>query len=304
MPCYNAEDHLARGVESALGQTFQDMELIVVDDGSTDASREILNRFTDSRLKVISQKNCGVSAARNRGIIDAAGEYIAFLDADDTWDPTCLEKLYDALSSAPDAALSYCGWQNMNLPEGRAKPYVPPDYEEEKKMEHLLRSCPWPIHAVLARKVVIESAGRFDDNLTHAEDYKLWLRIAAFNRIILVPEVLAFYYFHGGTQASKKRAQAARDHWVVQIEFLKEFPAVTKQLGRRHVRHIVNGYLLKRGYECYWSRDLKSARSIFRLVMSTGYGSLGDWKYMMPSLLPLPIHRWLIQLHDSIARND
>jgi glycosyltransferase involved in cell wall biosynthesis len=299
MPCFNAETYIARGVESVLGQTFQDIEVIIINDGSTDSSHEIISRFTDQRLKIISQENRGVSASRNRGLEAATGELIAFLDADDTWDRTCLEKLYGALKASPDAAASYCGWQNIGLPGGKGNPYVPPDYEVEGKFEHLLKSCPWPIHAALTRRSAIEEAGQFDERFSNAEDYGMWLKMAWFHRIVRVPEVLAFYYFHEGAQASNNRARAACDHWKVQVEFLKENPGITKKLGRRLVRRLTNGQLLRSGYECYWSRDLESARRIFRSVMSTGYGSLSDWKYMTPALLPLRMHRFLIHLHES-----
>jgi glycosyltransferase involved in cell wall biosynthesis len=282
-----------------LGQTFQDIELIVINDGSTDSSDEILGRFSDQRLKILVQENRGVSAARNRGLDAATGEYIAFLDTDDTWDQRCLENLYKALKASFDAAVSYCGWQNIGLPGEQGKPYIPPDYEVEGKFECLLKSCPWPIHAALTRRDAIQKAGCFDECLTNAEDYKLWLRIASSHRIVRMPEVLAFYYFHDGTQASKNRARAACDHWKVQNGFLDEQPTITKQLGRRLIRQLTHGYLLTRGYECYWDRDLKAARKIFRIIMKTGYGAPKDWKYMLPALLPLSVHRFLIDLMEK-----
>ncbi len=297
MPCFNAAAHIRRGVSSALAQTMADIELIVVNDGSTDESLRILKTIEDdSRLRIINQLNRGVSAARNRGIREARGDYIAFLDADDTWHPTCLEKLYFALKSCPTAALSYCGWQNLGLPGGKGKPYIPPDYEGPAKIETLLWTCPWPIHAVLTRRGLILEAGGFDESLSNAEDYQLWLTIASQYEITRVPEVLAFYHFHEGPQATKNKAKAARDNWLVKKEFLRTCPELADHLGQSRIRQLVHGMLLKHGYECYWARDLGSARRIFRLVMSTGYGTLSDWKYMLPALLPLSLHRNLICL--------
>jgi glycosyltransferase involved in cell wall biosynthesis len=296
MPFFNAESHILRGVGSALDQSFDNIELIVVNDGSTDRSLELLHQINDHRINIINQPKRGVSVARNRGLQEASGEYIAFLDTDDTWHPNCLEILNDTLNSHPSAVLVYCGWQNVGLSGGAGKPYVPPDYEKEVKLEHLLRSCPWPIHAALARRRAIESAGKFDEHLTNSEDYKLWLRVASFNRIVRVPEVLAFYHFHEGFQASKNRAKAAIGHRRVQKQFIKEYPEIERQLGAQLIRHLTNGILLRSGYECYWKRDLEEARKIFRLVIRTGYGSLKDWKYMLPSLLPFSVHRYLIHL--------
>lgn len=296
MPCFNAGAHIRRGVSSALAQTIAGIELIVVNDGSTDESLQILKTIKDPRLKIINQPNRGVSAARNRGIEEARGDCIAFLDTDDTWHPTCLEKLYSALESCSTAALSYCGWQNLGLPGGRGKPYVPPDYEHSDKIAHLLLTCPWPIHAALTRRKVIVKAGGFDERFSNSEDYRLWLHIATCHQIVLVPEVLAYYHFHEGPQASKNKAKAARDNWLVKKEFLRKNPEVVKKLGTKRVRQLTNGMLLRRGYECYWARDLTNARRIFCLVLRTGYGNWNDWKYMLPALLPLSLHRTLIRL--------
>jgi glycosyltransferase involved in cell wall biosynthesis len=296
MPCYNAEGHVARGVSSVLGQTYRDVELVVVNDGSTDRTADILSTIDDPRLKVISQPNRGVSAARNRGLEEITGVFVAFLDADDTWRPDCLELLHRALEKAPEAVLAYCGWQNVGLTGGRGEPYIPPDYQAEGKLEHLLRSCPWPIHAALTCTEAIHDAGRFDEHYSHAEDYKLWLEIVAAGKIVRVPEVLAFYYFHGGVQATGKRGKTAIDNWRVQREFIEAHPEIEREIGKDVVRNIVEGNLLKRGFECFWARDLPAAHSIFRRVMKNRYGTLKEWKYMLVALLPLPLFQMLTEV--------
>ncbi len=298
MPCFNVERFISGSVASALGQTYHDIELIVINDGSTDRSLKILQGISDPRLKIIDQLNKGVCAARNRGLSEATGAYVAFLDSDDTWKHDCLEKLNNALVSRPDTAVAYCGWQNIGLSGGRGEPYVPPDYEEEGKLEHLLKSCPWPVHAALTLRSAIDSAGGFDERYSNAEDYKLWLHIAPFSRIVRVPEVLAFYHFHEGQQASKNHANGAYQQWLVQKEFLEKHHEVVRQLGYSRIRQLTVGGLLKSGYVCYWERNLEAARQIFRLVMKQGYGTLNDWKYMLPSLLPMSLHRAIIRLFE------
>lgn len=298
MPCYNGGRYLKRAVSSVLEQRYKDAELIVVNDGSSDNSLEILEEINDPRLKVISQKNRGVCAARNQGLALASGEYIAFLDTDDTWHPDCLNRLYWALQEQPEAALAYCGWQNVGLPSrGRhGEPFVPPDYEVPCKAEILLEGCRWPIHAALTRKELILAAGGFDERFPIAEDYLLWLHIATFNKIVRVPGVLAFYHFHGGPQATESTVRAACSHWSVKRAFLREHPEVEIQLGKQRIRELTDGKLLEQGYTCYWQRDLPVARSLFRRVMRLGYGSLHDWRYMLPSLLPITCHKMLINL--------
>jgi len=304
MPCYNAEAHVARGVASVLGQTCRNVELIAVDDGSTDGTAAVLGTIDDPRLRVISQTNRGVSAARNRGLAEATGTFVAFLDADDTWRPDCLELLLAALEKAPEAVAAYCGWQNVGLDGGRGEPYIPPDYETEGKLEHFLRCCPWPIHAALVRREALMAAGGFPEELTHAEDYALWLRVAVFRPVVRVPEVLAHYHFHGMGQASTNRLKAAFGELNVKLDFLKRFPVAGRILGREAVRRLVYGRLLTEGFSCYWARDLVAARGIFRVLMRAGYGSPRHWRYYLPALLPLGFHRELIRrLEQSEVAN-
>ena len=255
-------------------------------------------------MKIISQPNLGVSAARNRGLKIAEGKYIAFLDADDTWDPRFLKKLHQALETRHEAVIAYCGWQNLGLPGGQGAPYVPPDYETEGKLEKLLKSCPWPIHAALSRREGILATGGFDESLTNSEDYRLWLTIAAEEIIIRVPEVLAYYHFHDGIQATKNKAKAALCNWEVKKEFIRVNPDITASLGKARIQSLVDGMLLKKGYECYWARNLEDAQRIFRVVMKTGFGNFKDWKYMVPTLLPGYIYRRLIKFLDRNAGED
>ena len=301
MPCYNVAAHLPQSVNSVLSQTFIDWELITVDDGSNDNTLTWLQTQTNPRLRVISQVNQGVCAARNHGLAEARGEYIAFLDADDTWETRCLEKLRAALVVNPDAALAYCGWQNLGLPGGRGAPFVPPDYEGPNKAVDLFRNCRWPIHAALTRRSAIEEAGRFDERFITSEDYLLWLKIALRHPIVRVPEVLAYYHFHGSAQATGNRLRLAYNHWLVQRDFLHGHADFAKGLGWHKVRELTHGELLQKGMAAYWARDLLTARAIFRVVMKSGYGKLKDWKIMLPALLPLSVHQTLVRLFDKRA---
>lgn len=304
MPCFNAAAYLPDSVGSVLTQTFGDWELIAVDDGSSDGTLPWLQAQTDKRIRTLTQPNQGVSAARNVGLAEARGTFVAFLDADDTWAPTFLEKMLAALQSRPDAALAYCGWQNLGLPGGRGEPYVPPEYENPAKAETLFAGCRWPIHAALVKRAAVLAANGFDLTLKNAEDYALWLRVATSAPIVRVPEVLAFYHFRGCPQASSNKARAALHHLHAQQHYLAQHPDFHAALGKSRARELTLGELLKRGYACYWQRDLPAARQIFRAVMKQGYGTLSDWKYMLPTLLPESWHRRLIGLRDRDTLNN
>ncbi|MCA1925389.1 MAG: glycosyltransferase [Thiobacillus sp.] len=294
MPCHNAAGHLPASVASVQAQTLGGWELVAIDDGSTDATLAWLRAQTDPRIRVLTQPNRGVSAARNAGVAAATGDYLAFLDADDTWAPDFLQKMLAALEANPAAVLAYCGWQNVGLAGGRGAPFIPPDYENAHKAETLFAGCRWPIHAALAKREAIEAAGGFDPMLTHAEDYALWLRLALAAPIVRVPEVLACYHFHGVAQASANRGRAALQFWRAQRRFLAQHRQLAAALGARRARALTTGELLRKGYECYWQRDLAAARAIFRVVMQQAYGTLRDWRYMLPAWLPESWHRGLI----------
>jgi len=130
-------------------------------------------------------------------------------------------------------------------------------------------------------------------------DYDLWLHIASFNRIVRVPEVFAYYHHHAGEQITKNRLRIARNHSRIQRHFLNEFPEISKNLGRKKTREIVEGELLNRGYQSYWQRDLATAHSLFRQVLSRLYFSSRDLRYLLPSLLPYHLCETLILKRDN-----
>jgi len=301
MPCYNESARIAEAVRSVFLQTFSSLELIVVDDGSKDDSLDVLHRLSGEYdgLRFIAQPNRGAGPARNRGLKEALGQYIAFHDADDSWHPDCLDKLHAGLESDPNAALAYCGWQNRGLSENQCRPFIPPDYERPDKVESLLRGCRWPIHAALTRRSAIEAVGGFNERWTSCMDYDLWLHVASFNRIVRVPEVLAYYHHHAGEQITKNRLRIARNHSRIQRHFLNEFPRVRQRLGRRKTREIIEGELLRRGYNSYWQRDLATAHSLFRQALARLYFKPRDLKYLLPSLLPYSVYETLIIKRDN-----
>ncbi len=296
MPCYNESTRIEQAVESVRQQSFADYELIIIDDGSKDDSREVLSRLTKNYdfVKFWSQPNKGAGVARNHGLSKARGGFVAFLDADDSWHKQCLYKLHSKLVATPEAALAYCGWQNIGLTQNRSKPFVPPDYENPNKIETLLHGCRWPIHAALTRQSVLKQTGGFDEQWTSCMDYDLWLRLASFNKIVLVPEVLAYYHHHEGEQITKNRLRIALNHSHIQQKFLNDFPKIHKKLGRSKIRSIIGGELLTRAYTSYWSRDLETAQVLFRKVLTQLYFKPRDLKYLLPALLPSKSYRLLI----------
>jgi len=301
-PCFNAAQHIGAAMDSVFGQTLEALELIVVDDGSTDASAERVGEraVREPRLRLIRQANAGAGPARNRGLREARGQYVAFLDADDYWAPECLAALHAALA-ASGADLAYCGWQNVGLPGGRGEPFVPPDYAGADLVERFLGGCRWPIHAVLTRRACIEAVSGFDERWSSCMDYDLWLRLAARVKVVRVPEVLAYYRHHGTGQITGDRLRVARNHLAIQRCFLQTHPQHARRLGRARVRELIYGELRQRAFTAYWQRDLTTARALFGDCLRTGYFGARDLKYMLPSLLPAAVHRRLVAWSDGPA---
>ena len=304
MPCYNAAPHLAQAAASALDQTYDNVELIIVDDGSTDGSPDIeadLARQRVGRISLLHTERVGPYPARNLGLRRARGEFVAFLDADDWWEATALEKLHAALVGTR-ADLAYSGWQNVG--EGLASdPYVPPEYERGDPVEAFLRTTPWPIHAALVRRSIVERLGGFSERRFSSMDYDFWLRALALTRnMVRVPETLAYYRWHGPGQVSAVKWRQVLDALAVQQDFIRAHPHLVAHLSAGRLGELTEGQVLKQAYRALWKRDLASAHRLFRHVAAARSFGVREAGHVLSALLPLPAYRWLVQLADRRDR--
>lgn len=301
MPCYNSEAFLEKTIESVFQQTYHPIELIIVDDGSTDRSPAILLESAKKypTLKLFTQKNSGPYPARNLALQHAQGEFIIFLDADDYWMPDCLEKLYHALIAA-NADLSYCGWQNVVENGEDGPPYVPPVYEKGDILEYFLTGCPWPIHAALIRRTIVDKVGGFSTRCFSAMDYDFWIRLSAITQnIVQVPEVLAFYRWHNNGQISSVKWRQALDAWQVRKDFCSTYPELLSHIPEKKISELVNTPVSKQAYDAFWKRDLDSAQKLFRTMLKFNIWQLKDLKYIIPSLFPYFVFKRLCELLDQ-----
>jgi len=194
MPVYNAGAVVREAIESILKQTFGDFEFIVVDDGSTDDSAEILREYAsrDDRIRLYTQENHGLIASLNRYCRLANGRYIARMDADDISLPTRLEKQFRFLEDHPEIGVLGTWIQDIDergIP-GTAWP-VPSD---PAVIQWFLMFGNCIAHAsVMMRREVLERAGYYRPNALHVEDYDLWIRVSEFTSVAILPEVLLYY---------------------------------------------------------------------------------------------------------------
>lgn len=192
IPTYNHADYLPVAIRSVLDQSYPDLEIIVVDDGSTDDTHQVVTYF-DGPIRYIYQENRGLSAARNAGIAESRGKFIGFLDADDCYDPDYLNQMVTALAQNVTAGAAYCGYrmidsENRPLPQKSDRFVLPDNLYEAMLFGNFLVP-----HCVFTRRESFESTGTFDESLTACEDWDLWLRISRQVTMIPVRFVLALY---------------------------------------------------------------------------------------------------------------
>ncbi len=305
MPCYNAVPFVEEAVASVLSQTYRQVELIAIDDGSDDGSPAVLERLRSAepaRLTVLQTQREGPYPARNRGLAVAHGEYIAFLDADDYWERDCLAQLQATLHTTA-ADVAYCGWQNHGPGAPSERPYIPPAHELEDTALAFLRACPWPIHAALLRRSMVERLHGFSVRKFTSMDYDLWIRLLGEDaKIARVPRVLAHYRWHDRGQISKVKWRQVLDAWEVRRDFVQANPSLVRHIDPDTLREVVNGALLTSGMDAYWKRDLESAQILLRAAMRERTVTWRDLKYALPTLLPGSAFRALVSMHDRRER--
>ncbi len=202
IPAFNAECFIRDAIESVLHQTVPAAEVIVINDGSTDRTSEILQTF-GNRITVIALAGRGAAAARNAGAAAASGTWLAFLDADDTWLPTKLERQLD-VAREPGVAMVYTDRLNIGardpLPERQSD--VQQLYAGDVFLDLLIHGNHITLSSVIIHAVTFHSIGGFAEHLKSAEDWDLWVRIAETNYISVCPEALVRYRFHPGMKSS------------------------------------------------------------------------------------------------------
>jgi len=199
IPTYNYAEYVIEAVVSAIGQTYRPIEIIVVDDGSQDNTREVLAEFINAgKIHYIYQDNKGLAAARNTGLRSSGGEYISFLDADDLMDEKKIEIQAMHLDQNPECGVSFSDFRFFK--DNDLSNLMNPPYHHscELTFRDFIRGHFMPVHTTLVRQEVFKKVGYFDESLRKCEDSDLWIRaMVAGIRFFYIDQVLAFYRLHG-----------------------------------------------------------------------------------------------------------
>ena len=210
IPTFNRRELLSRAIESVAAQSVRPAELIVIDDGSTDHTIHFLETQTERlkllgvQIRVLSQENLGPSHARNRGLQSAQGDFISFLDSDDTWRPSYVATAIALLNYYPTAGLAFCACEGIGV-DGKLAEVRDFGFAHDikqgllrKPFETLVRRMPFQTSCVTLRRQVVSEIGLFDPSFCVGEDWDLWFRISKRYDFAFTTDALAINYSHSG----------------------------------------------------------------------------------------------------------
>ncbi|CAM3290235.1 glycosyltransferase family 2 protein [Sporolactobacillus spathodeae] len=203
IPTYNRGQFAVEAINSILAQTYTDYEIIVVDDGSTDDTKEKMKAF-GNQIRYIYQANKGPSAARNTGIQQANGTYLAFCDSDDRFLPTKLEKQMHFIKKNPNCCFLYTWYYNVNEKGVITKLRKPFTCNTKEQLQYFLFARRFTIRTstVLVHKKCFDQVGSFNENYWYSQDWDMWLRLAASYQGYCLEEPLSEYWLHGENRSS------------------------------------------------------------------------------------------------------
>ena len=212
IPAYNAERFLRSTLESILAQSYSVTECIVVDDGSVDSTADIIGEF-EARVILLSQTNQGVAAARNRGVLEATSELIAFCDADDVWRQDKLELQVEALAENPEASVAFCGLVIVDAESEPLDEPPTPDFaalDLASLIHHRVGEFPSAAAStILARRDTVIAVGSYDGTLSDAADWDLVVRLRKAGPFVGTTERVTFYRDHEAAMTRQVRLRAA-----------------------------------------------------------------------------------------------
>lgn len=297
IPCFNTERYIAATLRAVLAQAGAALEVIVVDDGSTDGSAALVEReFPQARL--IRRTNAGVAAARNAGIAAATGDWVAFCDADDIWLPGKLAAQFEAMAAAPGCRMSYTAWHVWVSAEPEPDPALLLQLAAERAgakwmgatgwlYPELLLDCVVWTSTVLVQRSLLVEIGDFDTSLRIGEDYDLWLRASRLTRIERVARPLALYRQHPAS-ITRSAPRANYKGLVVQNALARWGYAGPD--GRRMDEGAVRRMLAKT-WSDYAAAQLAAgeragARASVREALRHDAAHVPGWKLLLRSWLP------------------
>ncbi len=262
IPTYNSGSLVCQAIDCSLNQTYRNCEIIVVDDGSTDGTEQLLKKKYTGRITYIYQKNKGAGGARNTGIKDATGKYLQFLDADDLLHPDKISMQVKQLQGISDKALSYCDYvrcdiDDLTVTHNRTSPLLQNDSPVDDIMMKWETELSIPMHCFLFDTAIFKECGiAFDESLPSNEDWDCWMNVFALGpRVVFVDRVLAYYRIRNGSRC--------KDRLKMRRGYLR---AINRQIQKnRSNRAIVEKLKTRKKQIRYLYRDVSPLMRIMEL---------------------------------------
>ena len=295
VPCFNVEQTVKRALVSIAQQDHPCLEVIAVDDGSTDGTASILASHGRPVTRVIRlQSNRGVAVARNAGLAVARGEYVAFLDADDEWLPSKISRQVGFISQHPKMTFVSC---NARVVDQECRVGIPPfaDLLPETPSDAwkalLADTFVWT-PTVLARRTSLEQARGFDENLTIAEDQDLWIRLALLGEVAFIDEVLTIVHERPGS-LSGTDARLLIDNTLAMV--IRHIEAQRHRLTAGEIRGILGRRYTRIGRNAYPHLPFRGAALIVWAILR-GYRPIENMAYLLRAS---PMVRWLKRRYSN-----
>jgi glycosyltransferase involved in cell wall biosynthesis len=282
IPSYNMARFLPHAVESVLAQTYPNLEVQIIDDGSTDDTPEVVRHWEGNpRVRVHRQVNGGLSHARNQAVALTRGDFIALLDADDIWEPQKLSRQIPLFRGRPELGVVYSDYSRMDA-DGKPLPNGPTEMHRGKISGPLLIENFVPASTAVVRRACFERCGGFDVALRTGEDYEMWLRLSAHFQFDFVPEATMRYRTGGWQMSTDYRGRYETAIRVMQ-DFLEKNPGmVDGKMVRSAWAHTYTG----RGNVTLWrGRDRLSAIRDYLRALSYRPGYWPAWRAILRSFM-------------------
>jgi glycosyltransferase involved in cell wall biosynthesis len=294
IPTYNSARFIGEALQSVFDQTLKDYELIVVDDGSTDPTKQVIERY-GNKIRYVFQQQGGPAKARNRGIGDSLGRYIAFLDADDVWLPLKLEKQVCTFHRCPELAMVFT--ENSIFNEsgvcrtslGKGERLMKGDV-----VKNIFLHSGVVTSTVMVRSEIFDKIGLFEEELRLAEDDNMWVRIAANCEIALINEPLVRYRIHPNEITSDK--MRLMESVKTNIRLLLQRDEKVREIIEKVIPLRLSFVEFGLGYEHFRNQKFGEARRAFARGIRCHMWNWRNYVYLLLSLLPEPLIqtvRWI-----------
>jgi len=296
MPAFNCEEFIGESIESVLAQDYENVELLVVDDGSTDSTPDVVRSF-GSAVNLLHCPKGGAAAARNYGMNVAGGEFVSFLDADDIWHPQKLSTQFNYIDGRNEVGIVFSAWQEWEPDEAGAwhipAPFLEPIATSTPDPQYcgwlysrLLLDCELHTITVLIRKSVIDSIGRMNTDLASGEDYEYWLRVSRQFEIHKLRDVVALYRIRPGSLA--RQAHERNFGYEVLDNALRTWGVRSpdgSQVSQSQLRRRIARLWLDFAYMHFHYGDMAVAANASKRVIRERPLWFGGWKYYALSKL-------------------